>query len=62
MHSPFPGMDPYLERYWRDVHASLLIYARDQLEDQLPNNLIGASKSASCLRTTKVTSARRTRM
>src|SRR5712691_5137813 len=40
MKSPFPGMDPYLERHWRDVHASLIIYARDQLEDQLPGNLI----------------------
>lgn len=40
MKSPFPGMDPYLEAHWRDVHASLIIYARDQLEDQLPGNLI----------------------
>jgi hypothetical protein len=40
MRSPFPGMDPYLERHWRDIHASLIIYTRDQLEDQLPDNLI----------------------
>jgi hypothetical protein len=30
MKSPFPGMDPYLEQHWRDVHSSLIIYARDQ--------------------------------
>ena len=36
MKSPFPGMDPYLEEFWPDVHASLIIYARDQLEEQLP--------------------------
>jgi hypothetical protein len=40
MKSPFPGMDPYLEQYWQDVHASLMIYARDQLEEQLPGNMI----------------------
>ena len=27
MASPFPGMDPYLEQFWRDVHARLIIYA-----------------------------------
>lgn len=40
MKSPFPGMDPYLEQFWPDIHASLIIYARDQLEEQLPGNLI----------------------
>lgn len=39
MASPFPGMDPYLERHWRDVHASLVIYARDQLDGRLPRDL-----------------------
>ncbi len=33
--SPFPGMDPYLERQWRDVHGSLVIYARDALNERL---------------------------
>ena len=28
MASPFPGMDPYLERHWRDVHLSLIAEAR----------------------------------
>lgn len=36
MNSPFPGMDPYLEKHWRDIHASLIIYARDQLQGVLP--------------------------
>src|SRR5262249_54763356 len=39
MKSPFPGMDPYLERFWLDVHASLVIYARDALQPQLPPGL-----------------------
>ncbi len=39
MASPFPGMDPYLEQFWRDVHASLIIYARDQLQGKLPGDL-----------------------
>src|SRR4051812_24486156 len=39
MPSPFPGMDPYLESHWRDVHASLIIYIRDALQDSLPAEL-----------------------
>jgi hypothetical protein len=33
-------MDPYLEQFWPDVHARLILYACDQLEEQLPGNLI----------------------
>jgi hypothetical protein len=33
--SPFPGMDPYLELHWRDVHHSLCTYARDALQPQV---------------------------
>jgi hypothetical protein len=32
-------MDPYLEQHWRDVHASLIIYTRDQLQPALPEDL-----------------------
>lgn len=39
MPSPFPGMDPYLERYWREVHKRLVIYAGDQLQERLPPQL-----------------------
>lgn len=39
MKSPFPGMDPYLEQYWPEVHASLIVYARNQLNRQLPDGL-----------------------
>ena len=39
MKSPFPGMDPYLERHWGDVHSSLVIYARDQMQAGLPQDL-----------------------
>jgi Protein of unknown function (DUF4058) len=33
--SPFPGMDPFLERHWRDVHVSLITFSRGQLNRQL---------------------------
>jgi hypothetical protein len=33
-------MDPYLEQFWPDLHARLILYACDQLEEQLPSNLI----------------------
>jgi Protein of unknown function (DUF4058) len=39
MPSPFPGMDPYLEAHWRDVHARLVIYACDALQGVLPDSL-----------------------
>jgi hypothetical protein len=39
MKNPFPGMNPWLEEFWRDVHASLLVYARDQLNAELPAGL-----------------------
>lgn len=37
--NPFPGMNPYLEQYWRDVHTRLMIYLCDQLQGQLPAGL-----------------------
>ena len=39
MPNPFLGMDPYLEAHWGDVHQSLITYARDQLQAQLPADL-----------------------
>ena len=39
MPSPFPGMDPYLEQFWRDIHARCIIYAADQLQARLPADL-----------------------
>lgn len=37
--NPFPGMNPWLESHWGDVHTSLTTYARDQLQPQLPPGL-----------------------
>ena len=39
MKSPFPGMDPYLEQHWGDVHQAFVTYIRDLLQPQLPENL-----------------------
>ncbi len=39
MKSPFPGMDPYLEAHWGDVHTTLMVYASRQLNTQLPSDL-----------------------
>ncbi len=39
MPSPFPGMDPYLESHWRDVHHRLITYASDALQELLPPDL-----------------------
>jgi hypothetical protein len=40
MKSPFPGMDPYLERNWRDVHHRLCTYGCDQIQEQLGEGLL----------------------
>jgi hypothetical protein len=37
--NPFPGMNPFLERYWSDVHTSLIGYIRDALAEGLPMDL-----------------------
>lgn len=39
MPSPFPGMDPFLEAHWGDVHTRLTTYASDQLQPRLPGDL-----------------------
>ena len=38
--SPFPGLDPYLEKHWSDVHHSLIQYSRDALQGILPDDLV----------------------
>jgi hypothetical protein len=40
MQSPFPGMDPYLERNWGDIHHRLIAYAADALQAELPGDLV----------------------
>ncbi|MCY2965996.1 MAG: DUF4058 family protein [Planctomycetota bacterium] len=39
MPSPFPGMDPYLEAYWGDVHTRLMSNASRQINLELPDDL-----------------------
>src|SRR5262249_23152161 len=53
MPSPFPGMDPYLEAHWRDVHAGLVIYARDALQGVLPGSLRARVEESVLLETPK---------
>src|SRR5712691_964641 len=44
MKSPFPGMDPYLETRWSDVHLSLAVYARNALNRVLPPGLLARAE------------------
>ena len=39
MRSPFPGMDPYLEQHWGDVHHNLISFAEGWLNERLPRDL-----------------------
>jgi hypothetical protein len=43
--SPFPGMDPFLEQDWPDVHSRLVTYICDQLQEQLPQDLCARMES-----------------
>jgi hypothetical protein len=44
MKSPFPGMDPYLEGRWSDVHTRLATYTTDILNPRLPRGLIARTE------------------
>lgn len=44
MKSPFPGLDPYLEPHWLDVHTKLVAYAADDLNEQLPADLVASTE------------------
>ena len=37
--SPFPGMDPFMEGDWLDVHCALTTYITDELNNLLPDAL-----------------------
>lgn len=49
MKSPFPGMDPYLEQHWRDIHHRFLTYACDDLQDHLPGDLRARLEERVCV-------------
>lgn len=44
MKSPFPGMDPYLEAYWLDVHTRIITYAADALNSLLPRGILARTQ------------------
>jgi hypothetical protein len=44
--NPFPGMNPYLEQHWRDVHTRLMTYLCDQLQAELPEGLWASVEEA----------------
>ncbi len=46
MQNPFPGMNPFLERYWGDAHSTLITYSRDRLNEHLPVGLKARSQEA----------------
>ena len=40
MRSPFPGMDPYLEQFWGDLHHTMINRLRAAIQKQLPADLV----------------------
>jgi hypothetical protein len=39
VNSPFPGIDPYLEARWTDVHVTLVAFLGESLQRVLPRAL-----------------------
>lgn len=37
--NPFPGMNPFMEKRWSDVHVALMGYIRDHLCEEVPLDL-----------------------
>lgn len=37
--NPFPGMNPFLQTHWSDVHTALIGFIRHALSDELPPDL-----------------------
>ena len=37
--NPFPGMNPFLQQFWSDVHGRLVTYIGDALAGELPDDL-----------------------
>lgn len=42
--NPFPGMNPWLEDHWADVHVALISYIRDTLGTRLPPDLVAEAE------------------
>ena len=51
MKSPFPGMDPYLESRWSDVHSALIQLFKEALQPILPADLRARSEERLLLET-----------
>ena len=49
MPSPFPGMDPYLEASWGDIHHRFITYSCDQIQSQLPRDLKARTEERVCI-------------
>ncbi len=42
--NPFPGMNPFMEQTWPDVHLVLIAYIRDALGMELPDDLLAKAE------------------
>jgi hypothetical protein len=44
--NPFPGMNPYMQLTWPDVHVALIAYIREALGTELPEDLLAKGEMA----------------
>ena len=45
MHSPFPGVDPFLERRWKPFHSTFISFATAALNPLLPADLFAETET-----------------
>jgi hypothetical protein len=50
--NPFPGMNPWLQNHWSDVHFMLVSYLRDAVSPELPPDLNARVEERIALETT----------
>ena len=49
--NPFPGMNPWLQRRWSDVHTKLITFIAEALTDELPRELAAYAEERIALTT-----------
>ena len=56
--NPFPGMNPFLERHWASVHASLISFIWTEIAESLPPDLIARPEERLVVESTTPTNYR----
>ena len=59
--NPFPGMNPFMEQTWADVHFAMIGFIREALGMELPDDLVAKAEEQVGVFTSPNASPRKTR-